>query len=226
MVSAKNLTAAEAKKQLLEQQARQAERVRLYMARQKKAGKRRVSAIIDNDIYNMMTAESKSINDIINDALMKYYSDNVSINTESKDKPETSFTFQDSIDRIKAMKKSKQSFKKIVASLNSGSYPESDGTTGQWTIQKIKAILNDKPADLLQIIRDNAGKSGTVPVWKVRSLSGMARQDFDKVVSDLLAVGQVEVVGGNPADLTDQQIQDSIKMDGKLFLNFQVHRGA
>lgn len=73
---------------------------------------------------------------------------------------------------------------------------------------------------LLQIIKDNIGQSRLCPIWKIRKLYG---KDFDEHLTELLQTYRVELTGGNPATLSEDQLSDCIKLDGMLFLNIAYY---
>jgi len=234
MVSAKELSPTEAKEKLLKLEQRNRERNRAFLERQKAAGKKRIVALIDDELYQQIKDDSRTVSDIINDALSSYFSSdikkdskkNVSTNTETKKKkPAESpgiLTFQDSMKAMQELRKDGLSYQKIADELNDKGYPKQDDKAGKWSKQEVSRYIKqtDKPADLLEIIRSNAGKSRTVPVWKVRALY---QGDFDKDLVAILPSGEIELVGGDPSGLTDKQYEDCITLDGKRYINIQYH---
>lgn len=53
----------------------------------------------------------------------------------------------------------------------------------------------------------------------LRAMSGMERHEFDTAIKELARARRLELVGGDTSGMTDEQIEDLIKVDGDIFVN-------
>ncbi|MCP4349036.1 MAG: hypothetical protein GY795_26445 [Desulfobacterales bacterium] len=53
----------------------------------------------------------------------------------------------------------------------------------------------------------------------LRAASGMNREEFDKAVLELAGNQEIELVGGDTSDMTDEQIRDLLKTGDNIFVN-------
>ena len=60
-------------------------------------------------------------------------------------------------------------------------------------------------------------KAGRIAkIWQVRRESDLP--NFDQVINELVQACQVQLVGGDPSTMTDDQIADSLTRDGILYI--------